>query len=184
MPLHRLLILHHLPHPMRIRHMPPFLDPRPRQHPIRPSLQRRKLLQLDARPRPSLNPPPMRNIRNRALIPDQILALRILQVLLQHRVQPPRLVLIPLDAVFDFLRRVAEEVVCLALHGADAAVQEEEPVVHFVGLARVGRVGDFVVGVVPLDEVLEDAAGFEEPDWLAVGEGVGQGGDAAVGVDG
>lgn len=73
----------------------------------------------------------------------------------------------------------------LALHGTDARVQEEEPVVDFIGLARAGRVADFVVeAVVLLDEVLHDGAGFEEADGAAVGEGVGEGGYAAVGVDG
>ena len=38
-------------------------------------------------------------------------------------------------------------------------------------------------GVVLLDEVLHDGAGFEEVALLGVGEGVRQGGDAAVGVD-
>lgn len=38
-------------------------------------------------------------------------------------------------------------------------------------------------GVILLDEVLEDAAGFEEADFLAVWEGVCYSGDAAVGVD-
>lgn len=38
--------------------------------------------------------------------------------------------------------------------------------------------------VVLLDEVLHDRAGFEEADRLAVGKGVGEGGDAPIGVDG
>ncbi len=103
----------------------------------------------------------------------------------EHAVQAARFVLVARDAVGDFLGGVAEEVVRLALHGADARVEEEEPVVDFVGLARAGRVADFVVdAVVLLDEVLHDGAGFEEADRAAVGEGVGEGGDAAVGVDG
>ena len=47
-----------------------------------------------------------------------------------------------------------------------------------------GRVADFVLGVVFGDEVLHYGAGFEKPDGFPVGEGVGEGGDAAVGVDG
>lgn len=106
-------------------------------------------------------------------------------MLVEDAVQAARFVLVPRDAVFDLLGRVAEEVVRLPLHGADAGVQEEEPVVDFVALARAGRVADFVTdAVVLLDEVLHDGARFEEADRLTVGKGVGEGGDAAVGVDG
>lgn len=56
----------------------------------------------------------------------------------------------------------------LALHGPHAGVHEVEPVVGLVVLAGTLRVGDFVGGVVLLDEVLQDAAGLEEADFLAV----------------
>lgn len=115
----------------------------------------------------------MGDIRNRALAANQIARRRRGQVLVQDAVQAARLVLVPLDAVVDFLGRVPVEVVGLALHGADAGVQEEEPVGHFVGFARAFGVGDFVVEVVLLDEVLHDGAGFEEADGAAIGEGVG-----------
>lgn len=72
--------------------------------------------------------------------------------------------------------------VSLPLHGPHARVLEEEPVVDFVGFAGSAWVRDLVVLVVLLGEVLEDAAGFEEADLSAVCEGVGYGGDAAVGV--
>ena len=50
----------------------------------------------------------------------------------------------------------------LALHRADAGVQEEEPVVRLEVLLRAWWVADeVVVAVVGLDEVLHDAAGFE-----------------------
>lgn len=115
----------------------------------------------------------MRNIRNRALAADQIARRALGQVSVQDAVQPARLVLVPVYAVLDLLRGVAVEVVGLALHGAQAGVEEEEPVVHFVGFPRAFRVGDSVVSVVLLDEVLHDGAGFEEADGAAVGEGVG-----------
>jgi hypothetical protein len=44
-------------------------------------------------------------------------------------------------------------------------------------------VRDFVVLVVLLAEVLQDAARFEKANLLAIGEGVGYGWDAAVGID-
>lgn len=72
----------------------------------------------------------------------------------------------------------------LALHGPQAGVLEEQPVVHFVVLARPRRIGNLVLGVIPRDEVLHDGTGFKQADALAVGKGVGQGGNAAIGVDG
>lgn len=38
-------------------------------------------------------------------------------------------------------------------------------------------------GVILFGQILEDTAGFEKADLLAVAESIGQGGDAAVGVD-
>ena len=106
-------------------------------------------------------------------------------MLVEHAVQAPGLVLVPGDAVRDLLGCVAEEVVRLTLHGPDAGVLEEEPIVYFIALARAGWVADFVVdAVVLLNEILQDRAGFEEADHLAIGKGVGEGGDTAVGVDG
>lgn len=75
------------------------------------------------------------------------------------------------------------EVVRLALHGPDTGVLEVEPAVLFIVFAGALRVGDLVVFVVLFRQVGEDAAGFEEADLGSVSEGVGQGGDAAVGVD-
>lgn len=105
-------------------------------------------------------------------------------MLVQHAIQPASLILIPRDAVRDLLGRVAMEMVGLSLHGSDAGIEEEKPVVDFIRLATTGWIGDLVLGlVVLLDEILHDAAGFEESNAFAVGEGVREGGDAAVGVD-
>lgn len=61
----------------------------------------------------------------------------------------------------------------LALHRADAGILVEEPIVDFVGFAGPGGVRDAMRrGVVLLDQVLQDTAGLEEADLLAVGEGV------------
>lgn len=72
-------------------------------------------------------------------------------MLVQDAVEPAGLVLVALDAVFDFLGGVAVEVVGLPLHGAEAGVQEEEPVVDLIGFAGAFGVGDFVGGVVLFD---------------------------------
>lgn len=70
------------------------------------------------------------------------------------------------------LWRIAREMICLALHRPHAGVLVKQPVINCVGLGCTLRVGDLVVFVVLLDEVLQDAAGFEEVDGLVV-EGVG-----------
>ena len=103
----------------------------------------------------------------------------------KHAVQAAGFVLVAEDTVFDLLGCIAEEVVCLSLHWTHARVQEEEPVVDFIALARPGRVGDLVVyAVVLLDEVLHYAPRFEQTNCFAIGEGVGEGGYATIGVDG
>ena len=163
--------------------MSPLLNPLPLRHPLLPSLQMRKLLNIHPGPSSRSNPPPVRDIRNRRMPADEVPGLRRRQVLVEHAVEPARFVDVAVDTVGDVFGGVAREVVRLALHGAHAGVHEVEPVVGLVVLAGALRVGDFVGGVVLLDEVLQDAAGFEEADFLAVWEGVCYGGDAAVGVD-
>ena len=56
-------------------------------------------------------------------------------MLVEHTVQAAGFILVARDAVFDLLWGVTEKVVRLSLHWSDARVQEEEPVVDFVGLA-------------------------------------------------
>ena len=104
-------------------------------------------------------------------------------MLVQDAVKAPRLVDIPLDPIFDLLRRVAHEVVRLALHGPDAAVLEEEPVINLIMFLCTAGIAVLVPRVVFGGQVLQDGAGFEEADRAAAVEGVGQGRDAAVGVD-
>ena len=58
------------------------------------------------------------------------------------------------------------------------------PVVHLIVLSGPLRKRDLVFCVVAVHKVLHDASGFEEVDLLAVGECVGQGGDAAIRVNG
>lgn len=72
----------------------------------------------------------------------------------------------------------------LALHGTHASILEEQPVVRFVVLAGSMRIRDLVFSIVAFDKVLHDGTGFEEADTIAIAEGIGQGGNAAIGVDG
>lgn len=72
----------------------------------------------------------------------------------------------------------------LALHGSDAGVKEEQPIVDFVALAGALGIADEVLGVVLLDEVLHYAPRLEQSDYLAIVKCIGQSGDASVRVDG
>ena len=73
--------------------------------------------------------------------------------------------------------------ICLALHRAHARVLEEEPIVCFVVFSRASRVRNLVVLVVLFSKVLENAAGFEYVDFLAICEGICYRWDASIGVD-
>ena len=95
------------------------------------------------------------------MVTDQISRLRPREMLIEDAVQTARLVHVSIHAVLDALGGVAGEMVRLALHGTDACVLEEEPVVRLVVLAGALGIGDLVVWVVLLGQVLQDAAGFE-----------------------
>lgn len=66
------LLLTHLLHTMRTRHVPPPLHPGPRQHALLPRFQMRELVDVDARPPGRRHPAPVRDIRYRALIAHQV----------------------------------------------------------------------------------------------------------------
>ena len=95
-------------------------------------------------------------------------------MLIQHPIQPPRLILVPINPILDLLRRIAREMVRLALHRSHTGVHKEEPVGDFDRLPGAFGVAELVLFVVAGDEVLHYAAGFEEADELAVCEGVGE----------
>ena len=139
-------------------------------------------------------------VSNGTLVRNQVVLLRVFQVLLKHTVETPCLVLVAVDAVLDRLRCVAknpsmavvareansdlpEEVIGLPLHGTDTSVQEEQPVIHLVVLACAWREADLEVLVISGYDVLHHAARLEEADLLAVIEGVCHGRNATVGVD-
>jgi hypothetical protein len=71
----------------------------------------------------------------------------------------------------------------LSLHGTHACILEEEPVVGLVVFAGALGIRDLVLGVITLGQVLKDTARLEQTDCLSVSEGIGQCGDATVGVD-
>ena len=95
----------------------------------------RELLDIDARPSSGRDPAPVRDIGYCAFVAYQVAGRRGREMFVEHAVQAAGFVLVARDAVVDFLGCVAEEMVRLALHGSDAGVQEEEPVVDLVALA-------------------------------------------------
>lgn len=143
----------------------------------------RELIYINTRPSGGRHSAPVRDIGNRDIIINQVSGLGLGEVLVKDSVEPARLINVPVHAVLNALRRVPHEVVRLALHGADAGVLEEEPVVHLIVLARALRKGDLVLRVVLLCHVLEDAARLKQADLLPIAERISQGGDATIGVD-
>lgn len=89
---------------------------------------------------------------------------------------------VALDGVGDLLLGGADEVVGLALHGAEAAVLPAHPGLAAGVVVVVGGEGEEVVAVVAAGEVAEDGDALEDAEAVVVV--VDDGGDAAVGADG
>ena len=53
----------------------------------------------------------MRNVGDGALVTDEVGSPSVREVLVEHAVETPRLVLVPVDAIFDVFWGVAREVV-------------------------------------------------------------------------
>ena len=111
---------------------------------------------------------------------DAVLAsdeLRLCQPPIQHLVQPPRLPLISADGIRKLVRDVAHKGVRLALHRADPAELEAEPLNDFVPPSRVrGHQRAAALG-----QVQHDRSALEHGE--VVGAVVDDGGDPAVRVD-
>lgn len=152
-------------------------------HTLLPRLQVRELINVNTRPACSSNPTPVGNISNGHMVANQVSRLGLCKVLVQDAVQSAGLIHVAVDTVLDLLWCITGEVVCLALHGANTGILEEEPVGHLVVFTGALGEGNLVVGVVLLHQILQDAAGLEQADRLAVGELVCQGWDTAIGVD-
>jgi len=169
------------------RNLPANQNAFPPKHPSLPRLKGRIIPQLDPRPPTKRHPTPQADVRYRALGSDQVGGFDRGEVVLEDGVGPADFVLRACAGVGDFFRGVAEVVVCLALCWALGGGLEEEPVlpcqsVHFLSRFfrwRANRhlyplpasfgIADLVLGVVRLDEILQDAAAFEEADLFAVG---------------
>jgi hypothetical protein len=119
-----------------------------------------------------------RQVRIRALIPDQIPRPLLLEMRIQHPNHALHLIDVALHSGGDLFGVVALEPHALAVVGALAGDLEVQPLVAEVFFGG-GGVADRVVLVVGFDEVLVDGTGFPEGD---VGVRVGDGWDAAVGA--
>jgi len=71
----------------------------------------------------------------------------------------------------------------LSLHRPHPRVLEKQPIVRLIPFACALRIADFVVFVVPGDEILHNRPRLEKVDLLSIGELVCQGWDTAVRVD-
>lgn len=71
----------------------------------------------------------------------------------------------------------------VSMRDSESERYKTHPVVHLPVLSRAVGVGDLVVLVVAVHEVLHDGGALKQPDGLAVLEDVREGRDAAVGVD-
>lgn len=158
----------------------------------------------------SFDPAPARDVGNGAAVADQVARRRLGQMGVHDAVQAARLVLVAVDAVLDLFRGVAfmsvsvrlsgvcstrqlgrgrlhtEEVVRLALHGAETAHLPHylhhrrqqfistkarvatHPAVDIVVLPGAPGVRDLVVRIITVGEVLQDGAALEDVDRLAV----------------
>lgn len=168
---------------VRRGHMATFLNTFPRSQALLPRLQIGELIDVHARPAGGRNPPPVRDIGNGDVVANQVARLGSGEMLVQHTIQATGLIDVSVHAVLDALGSVAREMVCLALHGTDTGIHEVQPADSLVVLASTLGVGDLVVFVILFRQVSQDAAGLEQTDLLAIGEGVGQGGDTAIGVN-
>jgi hypothetical protein len=104
-------------------------------------------------------------------------------MLIKNAVQATGLIDVAIHTILDALGRVSHKVISLSLHGTHACILEEEPVVGLVVFAGALGIRDLVLGVITLGQVLKDTARLEQTDCLSVSEGIGQCGDATVGID-
>ena len=65
-------VLQQVLHAMRRRHVPAFLHPGPLQHSVFPGFQVRELVDIDPCPARGCNPPPMRDVGDRAPVADEV----------------------------------------------------------------------------------------------------------------
>ena len=163
--------------------MTTLVKSRARCHTLLPRLHVRELLDVNPSPSCSSHPAPVRDIGDGNMVADEVSRPGVCEVLVENPIQPTGLIRVAVHAILDALGRVSNKVISLALHGTQARILEEEPVVGLVVLAGALGIGNLMLRVILLGQVLQDATRLEETDRLAIAEGVGQCGDATVGVD-
>lgn len=117
------------------------------------------------------------------MVAYQVPGLGLGKVLIKHAIQSACFIDVSGHTILNALRRISCKVVCLALHGANACILEEEPVVHLVVFAGALGERNLVLWVILVRQVLQDTTRLEQADFLTIGELVGQSGNPAIGVD-
>jgi len=122
MALHLLLVLQELLHLVRVWDISTLLESWPTPHSLLPRLEMREIVNVDPSPSRGADPTPMRNVRDRTLVRDDVIGLGIGQMLVEDTVESSRLVLVAVDAILDLLwsvlrRQVNERKHMLGVHG-------------------------------------------------------------------
>jgi len=90
-------------------------------------------------------------------------------VLINNKIQSHSLILISIDAIRNLLRRVLREMFPFGMARPNTGMMEEKPVADFDGFWRALGVGDAMVSVVCVNQILHDGPRFEQPNLAAVG---------------
>lgn len=104
-------------------------------------------------------------------------------MLFNNKIQAQSLILKSIDAIRNLLWRVLREMFEFAMVRPNTGMMEEKPVADFDGFWRALGVGDAMVSVVCVNQILHDGPRFEQPNLAAVGVEVGQRWEATVGID-
>jgi hypothetical protein len=124
---------------------------------LRPCLEAREVVEVDACKPEHVDPAEARDVSDAELIADKVVG--VLQVRVEDADKTLRLAGVALHAVWDALLCKAVEVVGLTLHGTEATVLPCHPLFCAGDVERVAE-AELMVGVVVAREVCEDRETF------------------------
>jgi hypothetical protein len=104
-------------------------------------------------------------------------------MLFNNKIQAQSLILKSIDAIRNLLWRVLREMFQFAMVRPNTGMMEEKPVVDFDGFWRALGVGDAMVSVVCVNQILHDGPRFEHSNLAAVGVDICQRWETTVGVE-
>ena len=104
-------------------------------------------------------------------------------MLFNNKIQAQSLIPKSIDAVGNLLRRLLREMLPFTMVRPNTGVMEEKPVVDFNGFWRAFGIGDAMVIVVCVNQILHDGPRFEQANPAAVRVDVCQRWEATVGVE-